>query len=107
MPLIDLILLHGGEALWILFIPGAVVAVLLCVGGAALTLRGLDAIGGRRLSINANESDRREGSDLDGWPLPDDPASEKGRSQFRIGIVLLSLAVLFLGWCRHIGFLSF
>ena len=106
MTLTESLLLHGGDALWIMFVPGAAIALLLCVGGVTFALLGLHSIGEQRLTFNATQTDRHEESDLASSRLPDTPAIERGRSQFRIGVVLLMLAVLFLSWCHHLGFLA-
>lgn len=89
------VLLHGGDALWILFVPGAVIAILLCVSGVALTLRGLASLGEQSLTLTTHATEARDGGEPADRRLPEAPTTEKGRLELRIGVVLLSLAALF------------
>jgi hypothetical protein len=86
----EMLVLHGGEALGLIFIPGVVIFAGLLVAGVALILRGLAPSSG--------------GTSLLSAPDPDPPA----RSAWRLGMggFFVLLALLFLGWCRHIGFLA-
>jgi hypothetical protein len=106
----EVLTLHGGEALWVIFYPGLLIFVFLLVAGIVFIRRGFAPARGddqkARESLQASAADAGPRRVLPALASLDRYPASRSVPYLSVGGFLVLLALLFLGWCHHIGFLA-